>query len=75
MIYRQLVASASLLLHCQDVQDRAGDMLETLMKQIANSEGITEKLKINDQMAWVGAINNVKNQAEEIVLQEVIYNV
>ena len=75
VLYRQLMISDSLCRHCKAAQDRAGDMLETLMKQTAKSEGITEKLKSTDQMAWVGAMNNIRHRATEIVFREVIYNV
>ena len=74
-LHRQLMISASLARHCKGAEDRAGDMLETLIKQMANSEGITEELKAFDQMAWVGAMNNIKHSATEIVFREVIYNV
>ena len=43
------------------------------MKQLAEKEGITEQLKAQDQMAWVGAMNNIRNRAEEIVNTEVLY--
>ena len=74
-IYTQLLFKASIFQHCKTVENRAGDMLETLMKQIANSEGITETLKATDQMAWVGATNNIWHRATEIVFREVIHNV
>ncbi len=47
-------------------------MLGMLIKQMAVQQGITEQLKANDQMAWVGAMNNIKACAEEIVLNEII---
>ena len=45
----------------------------TLITQLAEKEGINEQLKAQDQMAWVGAMNNIRNRAEEIILQELIY--
>lgn len=48
-------------------------MFDRLMKQLAEMEGITEQLKAQDQMAWVGAMNNIRNAAEEIVLSEIVY--
>lgn len=74
-LYRQLMISASLFRHCKEIEDRAGGMIKTLMKQMAMSQGITEELKATDQMAWVGAMNNIRHCATEIVLQEVIYSV
>ena len=48
-------------------------MLELLVKQMAQAQGITEQLKAADQMAWVGAMNNIHNAAEEVVMQEVVF--
>ena len=47
-------------------------MFDLFVKQLAEKEGITEQLKAQDQMAWVGAMNNIRNRAEEIVNAEVI---
>ncbi len=74
-LYRQLMISASLFQHCKAVENRARDMLENLMEQMAKSEDITEELKAFDQLAWVGAMNNIRHCATEIVFWEVIYNV
>ena len=49
-------------------------MFDRLMKQLAEKEGITEQLKAQDQMAWVGAMNNIRNRAEELILTELIYS-
>ena len=49
-------------------------MFEQLVKQLAEKEGITEQLKAQNQMAWVGAMNNIRNAAEGIILSELIYN-
>jgi len=51
----------------------AGTLHEHLMRQMAAAQGITEALKAADQMAWVGAMNNIKACAEEIVLKEMVY--
>ena len=48
-------------------------MLDRLGKQCAAAEYITEELKSNDQMAWVQAMNGIRNRAEEVVLSELIY--
>lgn len=49
-------------------------MFDRLVKQLSEKEGITEQLKAQDQMAWVGAMNNIRNAAEEIVNAEVIFH-
>ena len=47
--------------------------MELITKQLAKAQGITEALKANNQMAWVGAMHNIRNAAEEVVLSELIY--
>ena len=59
--------------YLQDVNEQADEMNYQLIKEIAKREGVTEKLKAEDQMAWVGAMNNIRNRVREIVLKEVIY--
>ena len=44
-----------------------------LVRQMMERQGITEELKARDQMVWVGAVNNIRNTAEEIVLKELVY--
>ena len=69
-----LIVSMCKLSECTDeVDTQAQDMLELLMKQIAENQGITEHLKATDQMAWVGAMNNIKACAEEMVFKEIIF--
>ena len=50
-----------------EIDNRATEMFDLIVKQLAEKEGITEQLKAQDQMAWVGAMNNIRNAAEEIV--------
>jgi hypothetical protein len=58
--------------HLIDTNEAALDMMETLVKQMAAAEGVTEDLKRHDQMAWVGAMNSIRNRADEIVRAELI---
>ena len=58
--------------YLKSVNEQAEEMLFQLVKQMAKAEGVTEQLKSTNQMAWVGAMNNIRNRAEEIVLGEVI---
>ena len=46
---------------------------ELIIEQMKAAEGVTERMKQHDQMAWVGAMNSIRNRAEEIVLREMIY--
>ena len=59
--------------YLEDVNEQAEDMLFQLVDQMAKAEGVTEALKRQDQMAWIGAMNNIRNRAMEIVKQEVIF--
>ncbi len=59
--------------YLREVNEQADEMCFQLVKQLAKQEGVTEELKRRDQMAWVGAMNNIRNQVNEIVLNEVIF--
>ncbi|RHR30042.1 TnpV protein [Ruminococcus sp. AF19-29] len=59
--------------HLNMVDDETQDRMETLVSQMMDKQGITDELKARDQMAWVGAVNNIRNAAEEIVLKELVY--
>ena len=55
------------------VDQEARELVEILMKQMKEKQEVTEQLKMQDQMKWVGIMNNIKACAEEIVLKEIIY--
>ena len=59
--------------HLAEIDKLAEDMFFRLVKQIAEREGVTEQLKAKDQMQWVRKMNNIRNRAEEIVNNEMIY--
>ncbi len=59
--------------HIHETDMQAKEMMEHLTKQMAKEQGVTEKLKAEDQMEWVRRMNNIRNAAEEIVLAELIY--
>lgn len=73
MLYSDLVLSRKLHSFLADIDTQARNELHLLVTQLAEKEGINEQLKVQDQMAWVGAMNNIRNRAEEIILQELIY--
>ena len=73
VLHTTLLLSGKLNSHLVEIDNRAADMLEQMMKQLAEKECITEQLKAQDQMAWVGAMNNIRNRAEEILNTEVLY--
>ena len=72
--YTTLLFDGKLVAHLNEIGDTASTRMELLTKQMAQARGITEELKARDQMAWVGAMNNIRNAAEEIVLSEIIYH-
>ena len=65
--------SGKLYGYLADIDTQARTKLDMLVAQLAEKEDIDEQLKAQDQMAWVGAMNNIRNRAEEIILQELIY--
>ena len=72
-LYTTLLISGKLHSHLVQIDNQATEMFDRLVKQLAEREGITEQLKATDQMAWVGAMNNIRNAAGEIVNAEVIF--
>ena len=72
-LYTELLIDGSLKQHLLDIDEIANERMHVLIKQFAKSENVNEYLKEHHQMAWVQAMNNIKNIAEEIVLNEIIY--
>lgn len=72
-IYSLQMLEDRLIEHLNMVDDEAQERMEILVSQMMDKQGITEELKARDQMAWVGAVNNIRNAAEEIVLKELVY--
>ncbi len=73
--YTEMLLNNELKSYLLDIEDECKDKLELLIKQMVEKENITEKLKSNNQMEWVQKMNNIKNRAEEIILNEIIcYN-
>ena len=70
--YNCLLLSGKLWTYLADLNEQAQDRLEQMIDQMKAAEGVTEDLKDADPMAWVGAMNNIRNRAEEIILQELI---
>ena len=72
-IYSGLVLSGELKKHLLMIQDQAEKRFDLLVEQMAKWEGVTEQLKAQNQMLWVKRINNIRERAEEIVREEIIY--
>ena len=70
--YTAMVLKGTLTQHLIDTDEAARDMMDTLLRQMAQAEGVTEELKRRDQLAWVQRINSIRSRAEEIVRHELI---
>ena len=73
IIYTNLLTSCKLTAYLADIDKEANEMFERIVKQLAEKEGVNEQLKANDQMLWVRKMNNIRNQAMEIIDEELIY--
>ena len=72
-VFDGMLLSGKLNAHLEEVDRQANEMMELLTTQMAKSEGVTEALKAHDQMSWVAAMISIKNRAEDIVLNDLIY--
>ena len=73
VLYTLLLTNCKLNSYLHDIDVRANEMYDRLVVQLKEQQGISEKLKADNMMAWVQAVNNITNQAREIVYNEVIY--
>ena len=73
VIYYNYLTKGTLYQHLAEVDMRAENMFDQLVKSLAEKENITEQLKENDMLLWVKKMNNIRNRAIEIVNSEVIY--
>ena len=73
-MYNAMLLNGSLTQHLIDTNTVALDLMDTLVKQMAKTEGVTEELKKQDQMEWVRRMNSIRNRAEEIVRNDLIYS-
>ena len=73
LLYTNLLTTCKLNGYLADIDRQAEEMFSRLVKQMAEREGVTEALKAQDQMAWIGRMNNIRSRATEIVNEEIIY--
>ena len=73
VLYNSLLLSEKLYPHLLEIEQTAQSRLELMMPELAKAAGVTEALKASDPMKWVGLMNNCKAQAEEIILNELIF--
>ena len=71
--YQYLLLTGKLNEHLNQTDQEAREQVEMLMKQMAEKKGVTEELKVQDQMKWVGLMNNIKVSAEEIILKNMVH--
>ena len=74
VLYLSLLTSGKLNGYLADLDKQAEELFTRLIKQMAERDGITEKLKADNQMEWVGRMNNIRSRATEIVNHDIIYN-
>ena len=73
ILFNDLILSGQFWTYLADLNEQAQERLLLIIEQMKASEGVTEELKAADQMAWVEAMNSIRNRAEEIILREMIY--
>lgn len=72
-LYSYMLLEGTLYDHLYEIDEEAHRFMDRCVKEMAAKEGVTEALKAKDQMAWVQAMNSIRNRAEEIVLYELVY--
>lgn len=73
-VYSMKMLNGTWLAYLEKIDISAKEMVDRLIKDIVANQGITEKLKVKDQMTWVGAMNNIRHSAEEFVLKNIVYS-
>lgn len=68
-----LLVKGELMGHLLEIQEQANEMLDTLTRQLAKQQGVTEQLKAENPLEWVRQMNNLQHEAEEVVLNDLIY--
>ena len=73
-VYNAMLLNGTLTQHLIDTNTEAIDLMDTLVKQMAKAEGVTEELKKQDQMEWVRRMNSIRDRADEFVIHDLIYS-
>ena len=71
--YSSLILTGKLWTYLADLNEQAEERLDLIMEQMKAAEGVTEELKVQNQLEWVGRMNNIRSRAEEIINSELIY--
>ena len=72
-LYTRLILSGKLYEHLAEIDQTSRRRIEQIIPGLAQTEGVEEMLKTTDQMSWVGQMNNIRQRAEEVILNELIY--
>lgn len=73
-LYNHLVLSGKLHEHLLDIENQAQNRLSIMIPQLKHARGVTEQLKSQNQMEWVGRMNNIISQIEEIIYADIVYS-
>ena len=73
ILWNQMILSETLYPHLREIDRAANSRLELMMPELMKAAGVTEELKQSDPMTWVGLMNNCKEQAEEVILRELVF--
>lgn len=73
-LLNELILSGKLWTYLADLNEQAADRLNLIIRQMAESEGVTETMKAENQMLWVQSMNSIRSRAEEIIMHELIYD-
>ena len=73
ILFNDLILSGQFWTYLADLNEQVQERLSLIIEQMKAAESVTEELKATNQMAWVGAMNSIRNRAEEIILREMIY--
>ena len=74
VLWNSMILSETLYHHLREIDKTANRRMEQLMPELMKQNGVTEELKVKDPMMWVGLMNNLRSQAEETILEELIYS-
>ena len=72
-LFNHLLLSEKLVPHLNDVDEQAQHLLDTMIPKLKAEQGVTDELKMSNQLEWVGRMNNIVAQIEEIILSEIVY--
>lgn len=73
VLYLNLLTSGKLNKYLSDLDKQAEEMFSRLIKQMAEREGVTEQLKADNQMEWIGRMNNIRNRATEVINTDIVF--